>query len=66
MPSCSNVSRSTGVYSYQDMFPVLHEEDICLVHHQQLDGGEEVKVSLAFSFCSQHCAEAQWRRDDDV
>lgn len=56
----------TGARSHQDVLPVLHEEDLCLVQHQQLDGGEEVKVPLSFSFCTQHCAEAQRRRNDDV
>ena len=48
------------------MLPVLHEEDVCLVDHQQLYGGQEVHVSLALSLCPQHGAQAQRRRNDDV
>lgn len=51
---------------YQEVFPVLHEEDICLVHHQYLNGGEKIEVSLFLSLCSQQCTEAQRRRNDDV
>lgn len=66
-PSCSNGPgvEHVGV-SYQDVFPVLHEEDIRLVQHQQLYGRQEVKVSVALSLCSQNCAEAKWRCNDDV
>lgn len=39
-------------HSYQNVFPVLHQEDVGLVQHQHLNGREEVKVSLALSFGS--------------
>ena len=48
------------------MLPVLHEEDVCLVDHQQLHGGEEVKVPLALALGAQQGAQAQRRGDDDV
>lgn len=54
------------VCSHQDVFPVLHEEDVGLVQHQQLDGGQEVKVPLLLTVRSQHRAETERRRHDDV
>ena len=33
------------VLLYSEVLPVLHEEDVSLVHHHQLQRGQEVKVT---------------------
>lgn len=36
-------------YYYRDVFPVLHEEDICLVHNKQLNWRQEIILMLVLS-----------------
>ena len=37
------------VLAHSEVLPVLHEEDVSLVHHQQLQRRQEVKVTLLLS-----------------
>lgn len=63
----SRIDRSRNyLYSYQYVFPILHEENVRLVDYKQLNRGEEVEVSLTFSLGSQHCAETQRRCNNYV
>ena len=56
------------VHEMGDMIPVLHGEDIHLVHDQHLDAGQEVKVPillLILGAADDH-AEPERRGDDHV
>lgn len=52
--------------THQQVFPVLHEEHIRLIHNQKINRRQEVKVSLLITVDAQNCAQTQWRRNDNV
>lgn len=54
------------VQDVQQMVPVLHEEDVGLVHHQQFDGGQEVVVAVLLALGPHQHAQPEGRRYDYV
>lgn len=52
--------------THQNMFPVLHQVNICLINDEDFYWWQKIKVSFLLPLCTNDSPDAQGRGNDDV
>lgn len=52
--------------THQNMFPVLHQVNVCLINDEDFYWGQKIKVSFLLPLCTNDSPDAQGRGNDDV
>lgn len=52
--------------THQNVFPVLHQVNVCLINYEDFYWWQKIKVSLLLPLCTNDSPDAQGRGNDDV
>lgn len=59
-------ARAIFTKTYQNVLPILHQVNICLINYENFYRWEKVKIPLLLSLCSNNCSQTKGRGNDDI